>query len=381
MSKLKFNFSERVKLRASHRKINTLLDIDLTPKITMVKLDDGQSKFEGRLQLKGTYLAERYRDKDGEFKENSRKRFSCSIPVDISLPSDKIDPDMVKWAIETFDYELVSPSELDIEATLAISGLTREQPGCESRLIHLESGASSPAMFNTVPSEQALSATSCDKPLEMPAKDNSMSTDTCSVPMKESSMSPGTCKVPMKESGMSPGTCKVPMKESNMPPESCKVPMKESSMPSSNHAMPTSDVTMPNAFDFFNDSPAEESNLAPEAVCRNCTCGKDSAAEAHESKPQVCKTSEALSASPEATEACSNECESDDKADASFPWISKLLSNREEKFTPVRMVVVQNEETTEQLAARCNVSNSQLVRSCDMDKEGLQTGEVLRVRS
>ncbi|OYD08274.1 LysM peptidoglycan-binding domain-containing protein [Paludifilum halophilum] len=141
-NQLRFDILEKVRLHPQQSGIGTLLELDLYPD---VEIEDQKThlKIQGYLRLNGTYLAEEDSDfKSAEKKEETGKggfqpeekqeEIAYVIPVEITLPADRADMEHIASEIESFDYKVLSPFELQIEAVLTIDGLLQEKQPEES---------------------------------------------------------------------------------------------------------------------------------------------------------------------------------------------------------------------------------------------------------
>lgn len=136
-SQLRFDIQEKVRLHPQQPGIRSLLDLDLYPDVEIE--DQGTHlKIHGYLRLNGEYVGGDGMDPlpGGEGgREDIRERPSESsgteeiayvIPVEITLPADRVDMDQVSSEVQTFDYKVLSPFELQIEAVLTIDGLLED---------------------------------------------------------------------------------------------------------------------------------------------------------------------------------------------------------------------------------------------------------------
>ncbi|WP_149453367.1 LysM peptidoglycan-binding domain-containing protein [Pasteuria penetrans] len=120
---LRFDISERVQLPARQPGIRTLVELDLYPDVSIH--DEGNNlRIEGSLRLHGTYEAEgSSQDPWGEEElESSSQELSHTVPVEITLPPNRANVQLMTAEIEHFDYQLISPTELQIEAILLVDG-------------------------------------------------------------------------------------------------------------------------------------------------------------------------------------------------------------------------------------------------------------------
>jgi len=133
---LRFDISEKVRLHPQQPGIKTLVELDLYPD---VEIEDQEThlRIHGYLRLAGRYVGG---EEDGigkgedaaggdeaapEVRQEGEnlEEIAFVIPVEITLPSDRVDVDRIAAEVESFDYQVLSPFELQIEAVLAIDGL------------------------------------------------------------------------------------------------------------------------------------------------------------------------------------------------------------------------------------------------------------------
>lgn len=133
-SQLRFDILEKVRLHPQQPGIQSLLDLDLYPDVEIE--DQGTHlKLHGYLRLNGEYVGGEPLSDGEESQGEIQDRISASagteeiayvIPVEITLPADRVDMNQVSSEVQTFDYKVLSPFELQIEAVLTIDGLLEE---------------------------------------------------------------------------------------------------------------------------------------------------------------------------------------------------------------------------------------------------------------
>lgn len=120
-SQLRFDISEKVSLHPQQVGIARLLELDLFPDVQI--LDEGHHvKIQGYLRLNGSYVGESNEFDVASFADEPEE-ISYVIPVEITLPSDRAEMGHVSAEVESFDYQVISPYELQIEAILSIDGI------------------------------------------------------------------------------------------------------------------------------------------------------------------------------------------------------------------------------------------------------------------
>jgi stage VI sporulation protein D len=127
VEQLRFNISEKIRLHPQQAGISSLLELDLYPDVEIK--DEGQHlKIHGYLRLNGSYEGDSEAEvTDYDLDEQEGEEIAYVIPVEITLPRDRAELADVSAEVESFDYQLLSPFELQIEAVLMIDGILPEQ--------------------------------------------------------------------------------------------------------------------------------------------------------------------------------------------------------------------------------------------------------------
>jgi stage VI sporulation protein D len=129
VEQLRFNISEKIRLHPQQAGISSLLELDLYPDVE-IKDEGHHLKIHGYLRLNGTYEGDGINEADvSEYDpdELEGEEIAYVIPVEITLPRDRAELANVCAEVESFDYQLLSPFELQIEAVLLIDGILPEQ--------------------------------------------------------------------------------------------------------------------------------------------------------------------------------------------------------------------------------------------------------------
>ncbi|SMO37247.1 LysM peptidoglycan-binding domain-containing protein [Melghirimyces algeriensis] len=125
-NQLRFDILEKVRLHPQQPGIQNMLDLDLYPDVE-IEDQDTHLKIHGYLRLTGEYEGEQ-ESLNSRGEEGKPEEIAYVIPVEITLPADRVDLDRISSEIQSFDYQVLSPFELQIEAVLTIDGLREEQP-------------------------------------------------------------------------------------------------------------------------------------------------------------------------------------------------------------------------------------------------------------
>lgn len=285
-NQLRFDISETVRLHPQQSGIGSLLDLDLYPEVEI--LDKGKHlKIQGYLRLKGNYLIDAG-EQELEFEESNQEELSYIIPVEITLPADRAELDDLSAEVESFDYTVLSPFELQIEAVLAIDGLLPEQKAVVDEEITLGptfSGAEARAADDSenIADEESLDPSSS---VEAPELDDHAKNENASIAGQE---------------------------------------LTEEPLPAS----------------------AEEPVLEAE--------------ENHTSEETTSEETQADQADEEAEE----------------KWSSWLLTEKEEQWTPLKMAIVQKEDSLTSIANRYGVAPSQLIQFNQLAESQLEVGQIV----
>ncbi len=135
LAQLRFDILEKVQIHPQQAGIGSLLELDLFPD---VKIEDQEThlRIHGFLRLNGTYEGDdafppEKAEQSGEDKEGLTgekiEEIAYVIPVEITLPVERADQERITAEVEAFDYKVLSPFELQIEAVLVIDGLLPEK--------------------------------------------------------------------------------------------------------------------------------------------------------------------------------------------------------------------------------------------------------------
>ncbi|MBS7529255.1 LysM peptidoglycan-binding domain-containing protein [Hazenella sp. IB182353] len=153
-NQLRFDISEKVRLHPQQIGIGSLLELDLYPDVEIK--DEGQHlKIEGYLRLNGSYLGNEQERLELHTERQSETQYDIAyvIPVEITLPADKAILKHVSAEVETFDYTVISPFELQIEAILMIDGLIPESSDHSDREEEMLLTSNQDPLFKGAPAE------------------------------------------------------------------------------------------------------------------------------------------------------------------------------------------------------------------------------------
>lgn len=304
LHQLRFDISETVRLHPQQSGIGSLLDLDLYPEVEI--LDKGKHlKIQGYLRLKGNYLIDAGEEQDPELDEFNQEELSYIIPVEITLPADRAELDNLSAEVESFDYTVLSPFELQIEAILAIDGLLPEQ----------------------IPEQKAIVD---------------------------------------EEITLGPTFSGAEVRAADEGEESFTE--EEQFDPSSSLEVPASDV-----------QPADVGNQEQESVSEQEPV--EEAFSTTEEEPAF--DAEQVEENQAHEEAIETGEEQTDKLDddAEEKWSSWLLTDREEQWTPLKLAIVQKEDSLTSIANRYGVAPSQLLQLNQLAENQLEVGQIVYLPS
>lgn len=322
---LRFNISEKVRLQPQQPGIRTLLELDLYPDVE-IKDENKHLKIQGYLRLHGQYLGDQleYEEQD-DVSTLQAEEIAYVIPVEITLPADKVAIDYIEAEIESFDYQIHSEFELQVDAILTIDGILPD----ETEQIRISDKEQEPALEREHHQEPLLESEEVnvqkeekglvEKKKEEARKEEAESTNSRSVEVHREDNSEQKASNPNK----------VAVVESEMPADAPEVIQEETAF----------------------DSP--ELNI---------------------------EIDEREEASSEEAKASEEEKEGEKQPLSAEHWAKWLIREQEEKsFTPVRMVIVQQEESVDTLANRYDVSANVLIDVNDLNTDRLEQGQIIQI--
>lgn len=432
---LRFDISEKVRLHPQQPGIKRLVELDLYPD---VEIEDQEThlRIHGYLRLAGKYIGDeedeiskREEADEGdeavsqEWQEGeSMDEIAFVIPVEITLPSDRVDIDQLATEVESFDYQVLSPFELQVEAVLTIDGLladpkkeerddsdsvvsfagssalsekegnpheTEEESPDEVHLIHVEDGGE-PAREKDEPdmheSEeiQVLSQESSKAPHEdegwteeRPEEDEADHLAVESSAAGESPAeewfpdSPSTTNLAWEgEAGTAPkaGGEEAPAKEREEPETNSQTNFVRFGSQSSDDDLEEKfhlarQLLRKPSPDEFGPERADGDSLVEDE-----TWDEDAGASAGES-------ADSAEADPVDDE------KGEQKVDQGegLHWARRFLGEKEDTFVKMRMVIVQKNESLDSLADRYDVSPSQILRLNNLDSGNLEEGQIIYI--
>lgn len=130
-NKITFELQERIPLEEGLSDSGQILNVELIPEIEMVAVQNAY-RIRGFLIFTGEYeSAERIEgvsppylvEKEAYHNKRALRKIYYRIPVDISLPAEKVDENGVILQINSLDYELINPNRLLLTAAIELDGV------------------------------------------------------------------------------------------------------------------------------------------------------------------------------------------------------------------------------------------------------------------
>lgn len=389
-TQLRFDILEKVRLHPQQPGIDTLLELDLYPDVEIK--DEGQHlKIQGYLRLNGVYVGEEQTAEgesgalhNGGVGEETNE-LAYVIPVEITLPADRAEQSRISAEVETFDYEVLSPFELKIEAILMIDGLLPESSSEEEEqsgenvqkypvfsgstaqplTISGEDGNKEAAEKEEDPSEavaqrQAQEQAQEEKPVretgERKAADESEEKAGEKVKAAEEVSKPALHETAQSEKEPEEKESKEVVQEIKLSPKDFWYERQKSKQMD---LKPEEDLILPETAE--EEPPVQETAEVPKQ--------EDGAPE------------QVLAEEEDAVEdsAAGEEKDESGEARSKAEWIRWLVHGKEENFVPIKMVIVQENETIDQVAGKYEVSADEIVNKNRLKTDRLEPGQILQV--
>lgn len=131
--RLTFELKERIPLEERSEDISTIRNVEVIPEIEMVA-EYASYRIRGFLIFTGEYETKRVDDvnqpylldKSVHYNKKQVRTIHYRIPVDISIPADRVDEEGIVMEITSLDYELVEPYHLLVITSVDLIGLRNE---------------------------------------------------------------------------------------------------------------------------------------------------------------------------------------------------------------------------------------------------------------
>ncbi|MBA4496137.1 LysM peptidoglycan-binding domain-containing protein [Paenactinomyces guangxiensis] len=360
-NQLRFDISEKVRLNPQQPGIGTLLELDLYPDVEI--RDEGQHlKIQGYLRLNGAYLGEQadssredvHLHLDDDPEEANRQEIAYVIPVEITLPADRAELDHISAEVETFDYSVLSPFELQIEAILMIDGLLPEKK--PEDVSEIEEVQAEVPVFSGSPA-QPLAVSSMGENREEQEEHR-----------EEAKMEPP------------PATPHPEQQDSVHKQEAEELQPEEQDERRELKVVEDEEHVEGPQLDFRSRKSADEQHPAP--VFKPQTA-HDFWAERQERKKD---SSEYLrqEAEDQAEEEKARHEQMEDETEQTekkqgTDWASWLVGNKEDHFASMRMVIVQKDESIDHLAGKYQITADEIIRLNKLQTDRLQEGQIIYI--
>lgn len=445
-NQLRFDISEKVRLHPQQAGIGTLLELDLYPDVEIK--DEGQHlRIQGYLRLNGTYLT---KQEDSAYDELvhtdtdvygiQRQELAYVIPVEITLPAERVEMAQISTEVETFDYQVLSPFELNIEAILMIDGLLPDQQEEWGSQEAEKDPAYDYPVFSGSPA-QSLSIYSEEQPekkqttekkeqvvehpeeLATPVKPNHPIIEE----MKDLKVIDHPTQVPgdVEKEDMVPKqlaqeqSAQVnPAHRESKQQESKRSPASPLTQADEGAHLENQEIPQDKKVETEKEAPQEihdskevnhEQNVALQPEKKDTVKKVEPVPKVILPKKETVKSEESSRVQPvhqlhevkeeEKTIEKNNETtdsgeqyestqgkqipqaeeQNEEETNPSQHWIQWLVKNREEAFTPMRMVIVQKDESLEEIAEKYEVATGYLLRVNELQSDQLVEGQMLYI--
>jgi stage VI sporulation protein D len=337
-TQLRFDISENVRLQSQQPGIDTLLELDLYPDIEIK--DEGQHlKIQGYLRLNGSYLKQREGESEPDVHTNGeedQQELAYVIPVEITLPRDRAEEDQISAEVEAFDYQVLSPYELKIDAILMIDGLLPE------RQAEIPGEVAPPDKDESLPVFSGQSA----QPMASLAHQHDFDDAKVEIELE-------TPDDPQK------GDAEHEEQDVHLiqPVESIE------SMQANSEEQKALTV---DPQDFWRERQASKQAQTAESIKEG-------------EQPEPVEMSDSDDSEKADAEQEQTDGAQPDEKQENASWIGWLLREKEEAFVPMKMVIVQKDDTIDTVANRYNVSANELIRLNRLQTDVLVEGQILNV--
>jgi stage VI sporulation protein D len=341
---LRFDISEKVRLHPQQPGIDTLLELDLYPDVEIK--DEGQHlKIQGYLRLNGSYYVQNaFAGEESHVqvsdleREADRQELAYVIPVEITLPADRAGLGQIATEVEEFDYQVISPFELQIEAILMIDGILPEQT---KETAPIEEYTMSSFELETPPPVLSMVEEEDEVEAEPPSKKEAVSLP----PEKVAPSVQPSFDLPVTEEGHSPPLPSTPSRKQQK--------------------LPTEFALEPQTDEEFSEKPQGRKEKIKLTREQSDPLPSEVQSEGDDADSPLLGDQEVI--------------EEYIEEPTGIEWIDWLVRSKEESFVPMRMVIVQKEDSVDQIADRYAVSVDQLLRANQLQIDAIAEGEVLYI--
>lgn len=342
-SQLRFDIAETVTFRDDQPGIDTLLSLDLTPDVRIEEIGSNV-KIQGAIRLSGTYLAQAA-DADAAA-HPAEEDIQYILPVEITLPSERAGKlEDITAEIQSFDYELRSAHALEIEALLVVDGL------------------------QLAPSDTAMSARFGEQDADEAAIQAFTDKEESELP-EEAELPHAAMEGDAEERGLAEDA-----------PRSSE---EDDGTAASDEAARESDDASRNA---GTSQPTEATetiiNFQKQNAPEEDAGGTSERRATHEEieAPGVAETPSGHARPDDGgEEEVSDGAQTDGTVQAAgIVWLKERLTEEEDRFHRLKMVIAQKEDTLESIADRYDLSSVELLQLNKLESGEIEQGQILYI--
>ncbi|MCS1351454.1 LysM peptidoglycan-binding domain-containing protein [Mechercharimyces sp. CAU 1602] len=377
---LRFDISEKVRLHPHQPGMDTLLELDLYPDVE-IEEQDTHLKIHGYLRLNGAYRSNDQATSaqmQAEVNEEKQEEIAYVIPVEISLPTDKADLELLAAEVEAFDYQVLSPFELQIEALLTIDGLiddgnqapaTREEAPEASFAGARAQEDEGREELTTSQTEEAEEADSVSAESDLPRS------EAQELMMATSQLDSQERDVPDSYEFRAEQDHEYDKKDTERLEEEERE-IRASHLEKKRQRLTPSDIA---------DYGEEEFESSTELIGN-----KYERSNVHPIRPEIEEVSlSSVSADSSAEESSSTTTEvaaearagtrAEKSSGTSLEWARRLVREEEPSFVRMRMVIAQKNDSVDTIADRYNLASSRIMKLNSLDSHALEEGQIVYI--
>ena len=386
-TQLRFDISEKVRLHPQQPGIDALLELDLYPDVEIK--DEGQHlKIQGYLRLNGVYAGEEQTPPDereslhSAGREEETNELAYVIPVEITLPADRAEQSRISAEVETFDYEVLSPFELNIEAILMIDGLLPESHNHEEEQSD-EKDLNYPVFSGSMAQPLTVAGEHDKKEPEEKATANVQPSEKQQEQEEKEIREIGGMKA--SDENEKKEQAEEFQKEELEPAFNNQSPEPNSEQVEKESKEVVEEITL-SPKDFWYERQKskamefkQEKEPAPVSITEEEQDDQKTELQQQEESALEPALAEEEEVSEEtAIDKAQDEFESGED-ESKTEWIRWLVQGKEENFVPIRMVIVQENETIDQVAGKYEVPADEIVKTNHLTTDQLEPGQILQV--
>lgn len=356
-SKLLFSIEESVWLNRGEE-IDTVLGMSLEPDI-VIKDEGEEVVIKGGLQLSGEYKPLEENDSLGQrlFPRNmtddrttDRKKLTHFLPIDVTIPRNRIDNlNEVYVQVESFDYDLPEKSCIQLSAEISIGGMVQQNEEKQVQVPKETPAVATDAQTSFLYEAKRKPALNMKSANIWNEKNKDDRTPGALLFNQETEEDIDQVALEHKEKE------EVPVRQEENRKEKMEIEEKQAEIEADieekeeGEEEVTSESTEPEESVTFDRQMETEDELIEEEI----EMEEEKAAQPEE-KRQSHQEENAL-------------------------YLTKVMADEEERFTKLRMCIIQENESLETIASRYDVSTSQLIRMNRLHEEQVEEGQILYI--